>query len=485
MRKWNAFSLVLGTALLAVLYSAPRSVLADSSYTSLVAGNTDFALGLYGQLAAVPTTNLFFSPYSISTCLGMVYAGAAGNTASQMAEALDFSTNQAGVGPEFGALQAELIAQQGSNGIILNVANGLWAQTNFPFLPAFLANATGNYDAMVQSVDFTTDAPEICDQINDWVSEETDGMIANLLSPRALNPDVRLLLVDAIYFNGGWRSIFNTNLTVNAPFYVAPGQFLYVPMMAQVEGVRYYADSFLQAVELPYTNSSVTLLVLLPKTNGPASLPPAELSAVIDGLAPSWVDVRLPKFKLDTTINLVPILKNMGMVDAFMPGVADFSGIDGGRDLSIGSAFHEAVVEVNETGTIAAAATAIGIVSTVVSLNPVFQADHPFIFLIRDTNSGSILFMGRVDDPTGGGAALAATPTPMIQTSDSSFGIRNQQFGFKVAGTNCLLVVEACTNLAGGAWMPIQGLMLTNGSAYFSEPLQSNRSTRFYRVRPQ
>lgn len=476
---------MLGTALSVVSYSAPRSALADSSYTSLVAGNTDFALGLYGQLAAAPTTNLFFSPYSISTCLGMVYAGAAGNTAAQMAEALDFSTNQVGVGPEFGALQAELNAQQGTNGIILNVANGLWMQTNFPFLPAFMANASDNYDANLESVDFGTDAPEICGLINDWVAEKTDGMIDNLLSPQALDASVKLVLVDAIYFNGGWRSIFNTNLTATAPFYVAPGQFLYVPMMEQTEGVRYYADNFFQAVELPYTNSSVALLVLLPKTNAPASLPAAELSAVIGGLAPSWVDVRLPKFKLETTINLVPILENMGMEDAFLSGVADFSGIDGAEDLSIASAIHKAVVEVNETGTIAAAATEIGLAPTVVGWSVVFQADHPFIFLIRDTNSGSILFMGRVDDPTGGGAALAANPAPMIQTSDGSFGIRNQQFGFNVAGTNCLLVVEACTNLAGGAWLPIQGLMLTNGSAHFSEPLSTNSPTRYYRVRPQ
>ena len=385
--------------------------------------------------------------------------------------------------PDSGALQAELNAQQGTNGIILNAANGLWMQTYFPSCRRH-GECQRQLRRRLGIRGLWHGRPEICGLINDWVVEKTDGMIDNLLLPQALDASVKLVSVDTIYFNGGWRSIFNTNLTATAPFYVAPGQFLYVPMMEQTEGVRYYADNFFQAVELPYTNSSVALLVLLPKTNAPASLPAAELSAVIGGLAPSWVDVRLPKFKLETTINLVPILENMGMEDAFLSGVADFSGIDGAEDLSIASAIHKAVVEVNETGTIAAAATEIGLAPTVVGWSVVFQADHPFIFLIRDTNSGSILFMGRVDDPTGGGAALAANPAPMIQTSDGSFGIRNQQFGFNVAGTNCLLVVEACTNLAGGAWLPIQGLMLTNGSAHFSEPLSTNSPTRYYRVRP-
>jgi serine protease inhibitor len=477
----NAFSLALGIVLFVVFLNAPASTSATPIYPSLVTGNTDFALNLFGQLAVTNNSNIFFSPYSISTCFGMVYAGARGETALQMAEALDFSTNQAEVGPEFGALQAELDTQQGLDGISLSVANGLWAQTNFPFLPAFIDNASSNYDASVQQVDFTTDAPQITGQINDWVANETDGMISNLLQPGMLKADTRLALVDAIYFNGGWQSIFNTNLTRIAPFYVSPGQSVSAPMMEQLEFARYYEDKLLQAVELSYINSNITMVVLLPKTNGPLSVTPAELSAALDGLAPRYMDVKLPKFKLAMTINLVPILENMGMVDAFSPGAADFSGMDGGRDLLIDTATHQAVIEVNETNTAAAGATVVTIVTTVVLQPILFQADHPFDFLIRDTNSGSILFMGQVANPVPG-SPPGATLRPLIRTNDGYLGIRNHQFGFNVASTNATLVVEACTNLMSGAWFPIQTLTLTNGSAYFSEPWQSNSPSRFYRV---
>lgn len=482
MRMSNAFSLVLGAVLVVSLYVAPDRASATPVYAPLVAGNTDFALNLYGQIAAQNTNNIFFSPYSISTCLGMVYAGARGETALQMAGALDLSTNQAQTGSEFGALQAELNAQQGVNGISLSVANGLWAQTNFPFLPAFMNDASDNYDATVQQVDFITDAPQITGQINDWVADQTDGMISNLLAPGTLKSTTRLALVNAIYFNGGWQSVFNTNFTTVQPFYASPSQFVYAPMMQQLESVRYYADNLLQAVELPYINSNLTMVVLLPRGNGPMALTPAELSAAIDGLTPTWMYVKLPKFKLDMTLDLVPILENMGMVDAFVPGVADFSGIDGGTDLSIDSATHKAVVDVNETGTVAAGATVITVIPLIAPVPTLFQADHPFIFLIRDTNSASILFMGQVADPTAGGARFNG-PLPSIATGDGNFGVRNQQFGFNVSGTNATLVVEACTNITSGAWFPVQTLTLTNGSAYFNELLPANSPSRFYRVR--
>jgi serpin B len=478
-------SLVLGLVLLIGLSIAPSSTSAYSSYGPLVTGNTDFAVNLLGQLETSNSPNIFFSPYSISACFGMVYAGARGQTALQMAEALSLSTNQTAVGSEFGALQAELSAQQTTNGIRLSAANGLWAQMNFPFLPAFLDNATNNYEASVQQVDFEADARQITDQVNEWVAGQTEGMISNLLQPGTLNAATRLALVDAIYFNGGWQSIFDTNLTQVAPFYVSPSQWVNAPMMEQVEGVRYYQDNHFQAVELPYLNSNLTMVVLLPKIPGPVALTSAELSAVLGGLTPSWVDVKLPKFKLDLTLNLAPLLEHLGMVDAFSPGAADFSGIDGATDLSIGSATHEAVVEVNETGTVAAGATVVTI-TTSVAFNPIlFQADHPFVFLIRDTNSASILFLGQVGDPTAGSTPSAATTRPLIQTTAGSFGFRNHQFGFQVASTNVTLVVEACTNLARGAWLPLRTLTLTNGSAYFSDSLSPNSPSRFYRVHSQ
>lgn len=485
MRTSNTISLVLGTVLGVGLFHSPSHTSATPSYAPLVAGNTDFALNLLRQLETPDNPNIFFSPFSISACLGMVYAGANGQTALQMAAALSLSTNPAEVGPEFGALQAELNALQSSNGIHLNVANGLWAQTNFPFLPAFLDNASNNYAASVQQVNFMADAQqlaEITGQINGWVADQTEGMISNLLQPGTLHAATRLALVNAIYFNGSWLTIFDTNLTQVAPFYVSPSQWVATPMMEQREAARYYEDNLLQAVELPYLNTNLTMVVLLPKLTGPATITPAELAAALDGLVPCWMDVKLPKFKLDLTLNLVPLLENLGMVDAFIPDAADFSGMDGGRDLSIGSATHEAVVEVNETGTVAAGATVVGI-TTSVAFNPtLFQANHPFLFLIRDTNSASILFLGLVSDPTAGSGLRQTTSRPLIQTSSGSFGLQNHQFGFSVASSNATLVVDVCTNLANGLWFPLRTLTITNGAAFFSEPLPAGSPSRFYRV---
>jgi serpin B len=481
MRTSNALSLVLGTLLGVGLLSAPGNTSATPLYSPLVTGNTDFALNLLNQLAPTNGANVFFSPYSISACFGMVYAGARGETALQMAEALNFSTNPADVGPEFGSLQAELDTQQGVGGISLSVANGLWAQTNFLFLPAFLDNASSNYDANLQQVDFTTQAPQITAQINDWVANQTDGMISNLLQPGMLKADTRLALVNAIYFQAAWQSVFDTNLTRIAPFFVWPGQGVLASTMEQAEFAHYYEDNLLQAVELPYINSNLTMVVLLPKTNGPLTLTPAELSAALDGLAPRFVDVQLPKFKLATTINLIPLLENLGMVDAFAPTAADFSGIDGASDLSIDTATHQAVIEVNETNTAAAGATAIGVVTSVYLPPILFQANHPFDFLIRDTNSGSILFMGQVNNPVPE-SPPGVIPRPLIRTSDGGFGIRNHQFGFNIASTNATVVVEACTDVGLGDWFPVQTLTLTNGMAYFSEPLPANSASRFYRV---
>ena len=482
MKLSDALPTVLGAVLAVVLANAPGNASATPIYAPLVAGNTEFALNLFDQLAATNNANIFFSPYSISMCFGMVYAGAQGETAQQIATALGFDPDQAEVGPEFSALQAELATQQETNVITVSVANGLWAQTNFPFLPAFLDNAGTNYDASVQQVDFITDAAQITDQVNAWVASQTAGVISNALQPGTLNDDTRLALVNAIYFNGGWQNRFDTNLTVAAPFFVSANQTVSVPMMEQLETERYYEDTLLQAVELPYLNSNLTMVVLLPKVNGPLALSPAELSAALGGLVPRYLDVRLPKFKLETGLNLVPLLQNLGMADAFVAGAADFSGMDGGRDLYIGSATHKAVVEVNETGTIAAGVTVITIIPTFVPQPILFQADHPFIFLIRDTNSANILFMGQVANPAAGGASGVAIAGPLIQTGDGSFGFRNHQFGFNVGSTNLTLVVEACTNLASGIWFPIETLTLTNGSAYFSEPLPTNSPSRYYRV---
>jgi serpin B len=485
MKTSNGFSLAVGSFLLSGLPVLPNITSAAPVYAPLAASNTDFALNMYDQFTAVNDGNICFSPLSISACFGMVYAGAKGATAQQMALALDFSTNESAVASEFGALQKALNAQQGVDGIDLSVVNGLWAQTSFPFLPSFLDNAISNYDANVLQVNFVTNALGITAQIDQWVAAETDGLISNLLAPGSLPSNTRLVLVNAVYFKAAWASQFATNMTIIRPFLTSTGQTVNVPLMSQTEMIPYYEDNLLQAIELPYTNADLAMVVLLPKaSNGLPSLSLPEWQAVLAGLAPQPTGVSLPRFNLDVTTDLVPILMNLGMIDAFSPGVPDFSGIDGGTDLFIGVAQHEAVLQVDEGGTEAAGAIAVTFEPTAVLVPQyTFLADHPFTCLIYDTNSASILFMGTLEDPTpSAGSAPPSGPYPAIQTGDGSFGIKNNQIGFNVTGTNLTLVVEACTNMAARVWFPVQTLTLNNGSAYFSEPWSATNSSRFYRV---
>jgi hypothetical protein len=257
----------------------------------------------------------------------------------------------------------------------------------------------------------------VAGEINQWVAQKTQGLIVNLLGPGMVTKLTRLVLVNAIYFKGAWASQFSTNDTTVQPFYVAPNQTVNVPLMNQTESVGYYQSDSLQAVELPY-RSNVTMVVLLPKDPGglaqlEASLTPQELAQVLTNMAGQPVEVFLPKFNLQMTANLVPDLESLGMTDAFTNGVADFSGMDGTNDLSIAVVVHKAFVDVDEAGTVAAAATGVVIgiaaVPPVPAAPPVFRADHPFLFMIRDTLSGSILFLGRVAvPPSAGGSATAS-----------------------------------------------------------------------------
>ena len=411
-------------ALFGLLCSTNHPAAASTNTTALVNSNSAFALSLYGQLRT-NDGNLFFSPYSISTCLGMTYAGARGDTARQMAQALDFSTNQDQVGADFGALQTELDKLQGEAGTQFTLANGLWAQEGFPFLPDFLGNATSNYQAVLNQADFVAGADSVAGQINQWVAQKTQGIIVNLLPPGTLTQATRLVLVNAIYFKGAWASQFSTNATTVQPFYVSSNQTVNASLMHQTHSFGYYETDSFQAVELPY-RTNLTMVVLLPKDRGglaqlEASLTPQELGQVVTNMAWQDVEVFLPKFSLQMTANLIPDLESLGMTDAFTPGIADFSGMDGTNDLYIGAVVHKAFVDVDETGTVAAAATAVGVTATVTGIGtsspPVFRADRPFIFMIRDAGTGSILFLGRVASPPPASGPATASNSASFQAA--------------------------------------------------------------------
>src|ERR1035437_5091046 len=218
------------TLLAFTLVSAP--MVGTAQVQSVVDGNTTFALNLYSQLAT-NSGNLFFSPYSISTCLAMLYAGASGNTEQQMSQVLGFGTNQQQFASLFGELQAELEADQQTNAIELNLANALWVQEGFPFLPSFLETATNQYQANIGQADFISEASEVTDEINNWVAQETQNRIQNIVPPGYVNPDTVLVLANAIYFLGAWTTAFAETNTSTQPFYLSSTTLVEVPLMHQ------------------------------------------------------------------------------------------------------------------------------------------------------------------------------------------------------------------------------------------------------------
>jgi len=398
--------LTVVTLLMGAQIGRPAQTMAASDTPALVAGNTAFALDLYARLKTADG-NLFFSPYSISTCLALAYAGARGDTARQMARVFHFGANQDQLAASFGELQRQLNEAQQKKGLELGLANGLWAEQQRAFLPAFLQAAGGTYQANLKQVDFRTRAEPARLEINDWVSDKTKGKITNLLPPGVLNQTTRLVLVNAIYFKGQWARQFEKAATTEAPFWITPAQEVRTPLMNLTADFRYAAPEGLQLLELPYAGEALAMVVLLPRERDGLKRMEASLQeqALNDWLAQARqqkVEVFLPRFKLTAQFNLAQTLAEMGMTDPFSPR-ADFSGIDGARDLLISAVIHQAFVDVNEEGTEAAAATGAVIrpmIAVMPRPTPVFRADHPFIFLIRDTRSGSLLFLGRVSDPS-------------------------------------------------------------------------------------
>jgi len=378
---------------------------AKSSHVEAVTeANMAFALDLYGQLKSTPG-NVFFSPYSISTCLTMTYAGARGETEKQMRQVLHLESEQRKVHSAFGELQGQLGKAGEQNGIELNVANCLWAQNAYPFLPAFLDIAKANYQANVNQADFATESEKARDEINDWVAQKTKGKIQNILPPGSLTNLTRLVLANAIYFKGVWGKPFDKDKTSSQPFQVSGDRKRNVPLMHHFDTVGYIDEGDFQAVEFPYQGGELSMVVLLPRRiDGcdelEARLTPALISRSIGRMKQQRVEIFLPRFKLESGIDLIDALAKLDMPDAFGPQ-SDFSGMDGSKWLYIGGVYHKAWGEVNEEGTEAAAATAVVWAASAVSKlpPPIFRADHPFVFFIRDTRSGCILFLGRFAEP--------------------------------------------------------------------------------------
>jgi serine protease inhibitor len=373
--------------------------------TAVVEGNNAFAFALYGQLRN-RNGNLFFSPESISTALAMAYAGARGDTASEMAKTLHFTLPQQHLNPAMGALLSDLNAAH--DGYQLTVANALWAQQGYTFLDNFLQLLKTDYGAGLNQVDFkgATEAARLT--INRWVEQKTQDKIKDLLLPGTLAPSTRLVLTNAIYFKGDWQTQFDKAQTRDEAFYPSQAQTKQVAFMHREGSFSYFDGGTFQVLEIPYKSKELSLIVLLPKDH--SGLPALEQLLTASNTQ-QWLSqlvqrdkviVALPKFKSTQQFELGATLGAMGMAQAFS-GSADFSGMTGKRDVAISEVIHKAYIDVNEEGTEAAAATAVGFRALAmrgpVEQPPVFRADHPFIFLIRDNRSSSILFMGRMADP--------------------------------------------------------------------------------------
>jgi serpin B len=374
---------------------------------ALVENNNMFAFDLYRSLQA-QDGNLIYSPYSISLALAMTYAGARGETESQMAQTLHFLP-QDGLHPAFNALDLQLAergkaASDEETPLQLNIANAVWAEQTYPFLQSFLDTIALKYGAGIRLADFINQYEAVRKEINDWVSDQTEEKIKDLIPEGVLDQDTRMALVNAIYFKADWLSPFEAESTEDAPFHLLDGSEVTVPMMHQDTFIPYAQGDGWQAIELAYQGETAAMDIIVPDEGRfeevEASLDYESASAILNSLQPASVTLGLPKFEYDSEFGLADQLKALGMTDAFDPDLANFTGMSERDDLYISAVVHKAFVAVDEKGTEAAAATAVivGVTSAQIS-ELTLTIDRPFIFLIRDIPTGQILFIGRVLNP--------------------------------------------------------------------------------------
>lgn len=382
--------------------------LSPGELEELVTGNTAFAADLYKQLEPDDKGNLFMSPSSISIALAMTYAGAAGDTEAQMAEVLHFTLPSDRLHGAFNRLDLELSSRgegldAAAKPFRLHTINQLWGQAGFPFETDYLDLIARNYGAGLQLLDFQTRPEPSRGAINDWVASTTEDRIQDLLPPDSIDSDTRLVLTNAIYFNAAWASEFDKKETRDGRFTTASGSVVTVPMMHKEEQLRYGAGEGYVTVELPYEGNELSMIAVLPDDmeGFEATMHGTTLGEIVAEGEPALVGLTMPRFEFTSNFTLAPQLVALGMVDAFTPQ-ADFSRISS-EPLMVSQVYHKAFVSVNEEETEAAAATAVVMGDT--SAGPPGEVirvtlDRPFLFLIVDRSTGTILFIGRVANPS-------------------------------------------------------------------------------------
>ena len=401
--------------------------------TALASGNNAFAFNLYRSLGKSADGNLFISPYSVSQALAMAYAGAAGDTAAQMSAALRFDLPPQRLHPAFNALDQELATRSRPDAPVdlpeLNIANALWSQEGYPFRPQFLDRLAANYGANLQRANFTDDdgKTRAAANINQWASAQTNGKIPAIVDENSFapcqaptDPCTAMLIASAVYFKGQWAEDydFRESATRDDYFHRPDDTRILAPMMRQTREFYYAESDDYQAVALPYAGHQLSMLVILPAPGQfgdfTADLDAAAAAAIIADLHSRPVILTLPRFRLEKSADIAALLENMGMTDAFSHTAADFSAmgnfvcppVPDKNCVYIDDIFQRAFVEVNEQGTEAAAVTAVGMGEKSVSIEPtplppvVMTVDRPFLFLIRDGATNTILFLGHITDPT-------------------------------------------------------------------------------------
>ncbi len=391
------------------LSSLDTSGVTPSSVSELVQGANEFAFEIYSKLAE-ENKNVFLSPYSIHTCLSLVYEGARGETEEEMREVLNLPEENDIRRPAFAKFQKEL---NENRTVKLKTANALWPQENYPFYEEYLEIVGKYYLARIEALDYVNNPSYAAERINEWAAEQTENKIKKVVD--YLSPLTRLVLTNAIYFKGDWLIPFDESRTEKGTFYLPDGSSMETPMMQfhenrLIENTFYYAEtSDIKALKLLYSGQNVSMIFLLPKegSGGISWLQNNITNTKLEDIEEKFEkrkmgEIKIPKFEFKTEYidNFKKALMDLGMVTAFIPGEANFSGMDGTRDLFVSKTIHKAYVKVDEKGTEAAAVTAVIMELTAVPPpKPTFVADHPFMFIIKDEITGAILFVGHVSNP--------------------------------------------------------------------------------------
>lgn len=377
-----------------------------SFYSDSLSGTLNaFAFSIYKSIDA-GTKNIFISPYSISSALALAYFGAKEKTALQFKNILGWDQDISAFGKKFSQLNTKLTTDSSKKINLFSVANSLWLEESMSFSDEYLNNTRNYLKTEVKKLDFKNETENCRETINSWVEDKTNKKIQDFIPEGILKPDTRLILTNAVYYFAKWKKEFDRKKTANSDFYITPSRKINTSFMNDFEGsYRYFEDNNIKAIEIPYKNDKYSAVFILPIETGDFLkawdyIDIDSFQNIIRSMHNMRVDVSIPKFKISSFFRLKEVFLKLGLTELFSPN-ADFSGMTGGKNLYLDEAIHKTFVEVNEEGTEAAAATGIFMRETAISPEYIkkFVANHPFIFIIKENQTQTVLFIGQVFNP--------------------------------------------------------------------------------------